>query len=121
MDALGILASGAGGLLGLYYLLMVLRSDTLWNWLLGIDESVHGPSVFTYENNDNRPIPPWPSYALPAPKIRLRKNFGSHRNPLALTPAGENCDGEFEQMDARTWQCLKCQMLHFEKLEGEGL
>jgi len=65
---------------------------------------------FWGETFDMSPRPP----KAPS-KPRLYRTFGPHVNPLALQLNYDECDGEFEQMDERTWQCVRCQLLHFEK------
>jgi hypothetical protein len=116
-----------GIFLVLYWLSMVLRSDAFWNWVLGIDEPWR-------PEEPERPLPPrtypkpigystyWPEkwiYKAPVVKPRVQKDFGSHINPLSLE-ASNSCDGQFEQMDARTWQCLKCSLLQFMESEPKG-
>lgn len=52
------------------------------------------------------------------PAVRSLRDFGSHINPLQLNfgvgPL-QQCQGSFEQFDARTWQCQQCKLLRFEK------
>ena len=45
---------------------------------------------------------------------RLFRNMGQHANPLAESGT-ETCQGDFERLDERTWQCVECHLLHFEK------
>lgn len=98
-------------LLGCYWLLVLLRSERFWDWILGVDflpETYNQPDRPELYTSLFRPyVPP-----APAPP-RVRRSFGQHHNPLALEAA--ECQEEFEQLDERTWQCLACKLVRFEK------
>jgi hypothetical protein len=119
------------GLLLLIYWLAVglghwVRSEHFWNMVfdLGPDppRAVHhapkpSPELKPWPKPWPAPLPrllPLETLPKPAPPPRVRKSLGEHINALALPPAPQACQGEFEQMDARTWQCTRCHLLHFE-------
>jgi hypothetical protein len=112
MPFLSVVALG----LFLYLLLRLLRSQRFWDWVLGGDLKFE---LFPNSHEQSgRPLiyPPspltFPETPAPAPP-KVYRNFGSHHNPLALTAGA--CVENFEQLDARTWQCPTCKLLHFEK------
>lgn len=115
--ALTILLWVAGMMLGLYWIFTLLRSDRVWYWILGVDGS-YRPDAAAF---DYAPIEHVPK-ALEAPPAlappRLRRHFGEHRDPLSLG-ASKICMAEFEQMDARTWQCTACHLLQFIEVRKE--
>lgn len=92
--------------LALYWLVVWMRSDHFWNWAFDFTE------VEELHPLDLKPVEKLP----PSPPVppRPQKDFGEHYNPLAVDSA-DICHGHFEQMDARTWQCVECQLLRFEK------
>jgi hypothetical protein len=97
-------------LLGIYWMALWMSTDHFWSWLFGLDEPSKGWNYYT---------PPYEPPAPPAPRVVLpRKSFGAHHNPLGLTPG--DCQGEYEQFDARTWQCTLCGLIRFEKPEGKS-
>jgi hypothetical protein len=132
LDLLSVVVITAALLLGLYWLSLLLRSEWFWDWFFGSDRSWWGDG--SYESRPYEPYPPktyeapyepqpWPKslpkllpLAATPPKPREQKDFGSHNNPLALE-GPSTCDGLFERMDPRTWQCLKCHLLNFVELE----
>lgn len=118
--AFQILSIVFGFMLVLYWLVLFLRSDAFWHWLLGVetdwvDRSYKGPRYVNHVSTSDfkRPV------VIPV-VVRERRQFGLHINPLALDGQGSECQGEFERMDARTWQCLKCHLLNFVEIPPEA-
>ena len=107
--------------LGLYALLRLLRSQRFWDWILFTDLRFElFPS--SYEQSGRPLVYPPKSTVLTLHEAvvikslpKACKNFGPHHNPLSFE--NDLCNASFEQVDARTWQCPACQLLHFEKSE----
>jgi hypothetical protein len=111
-----------GILLGLYWLGLGLRhwlsGNGLYNFVFDFEEPVEKswePRPWPLKN----PVEDPPVQPAPEPVVRQRRSM-PHHNWLALNTSEEQCQGEFERMDARTWQCTVCHSLHFEKIQGEA-
>jgi hypothetical protein len=97
----------------LYWLWMLLSSEKFWDWILGNSGDWLPRPIVPYEQRNWVGGPLEPVGASKPIVPRETRDFGSHNNPLSLDGPGASCDGLFERMDPRTWQCLKCHLLNF--------